>query len=61
MNEDKVRELVEEAVHRARHTTEGNMCEEAIVQRVMEDYFLDGRWRSKHFLTKEFIDGEEPK
>ena len=37
------------------------MCEEAVVQHVMEDHFVDGRWRSKYFLTKEFIDGEEPK
>jgi hypothetical protein len=53
MDEDKVRELVEEAVQNARNTTPGNVCDEAVVQWTMDDKYIDGRWRSSYFLDKE--------
>jgi hypothetical protein len=53
LDEDKVRELVEEAVQTARNTTPGNVCDEAVVQWTMDDKFIDGRWRSTYFLDKE--------
>jgi hypothetical protein len=53
LDEDKVRELVEEAVRRARNTTPGNMSDEAVVQWTMDDKYIDGRWRSAYFTDWE--------
>ena len=52
MNEAELRDLVARAVHSARHTTEGNMCEDAIVQHIMRDEFVDGCWQSMLFTEK---------
>lgn len=58
VDEGKVRELVEEAVDLARNkSTAGNVCDEAVVRWVMDDKFIDGRWRSSYFLEKEVTDG----
>jgi hypothetical protein len=53
MNEAQVRELVAEAVSLARRTTQGNVCDDACVQWTMKDKFVDGRWRSSHFMHPE--------
>lgn len=53
LDEDKVRELVEEAVRIARTTTPSNVSDEAVVQWTMDDKFIDGRWRSTYFLEQE--------
>jgi hypothetical protein len=58
MNEDRVRELIEDAVDLARNkSSPGNVSDEAVVQWIMEDRFIDGRWRSLHFLEKEVTHG----
>lgn len=49
LNEAEVRSLVSEAVDIARTTTPSNMCDEAIVQRVMKDEFRSSGWRSRWF------------
>lgn len=52
MNEEEVRALIEEAVDLARNrSTPDNLCDEAVVQRVLEERFIDGRWRSRLFET----------
>lgn len=56
MDEDQVRELVEQAVRVARNTTPGNVSNEAVVQRTMNDKFIDGRWRSLYFQEKQRVD-----
>jgi len=48
-DEDELRELIKEAVCFARRTTSGNFCDEAVVQHVMHERFVDGRWRSMIF------------
>lgn len=54
LNETEVRVLVAEAVHMARTTTPGNVCNEAVVQQVMKDeYKGKGGWRSRWFETDE--------
>lgn len=52
LDEEKVRELVEEAVHTARTTSPGNVSDEAVVQWTLDEKFVDGRWRSSYFLEK---------
>ncbi len=42
--EERIREIVAEAVRLARATTPGNMCDEAVVQHVLHEEFVDGRW-----------------
>ena len=51
-DEDELRELIREAVSLARRTSADNMCDDAIVQRVMKEEFIDGRWRSKLFIEQ---------
>jgi hypothetical protein len=51
-DEDELRELIREAVSLARRTSVDNMCDDAIVQRVMKEEFIDGRWRSKLFIEQ---------
>lgn len=58
MNEEQVRYLVISAVNLARTTTPGNMCDEAVVERIMHDHYKDGRWRS---LLFEEIIADEPR
>lgn len=53
LDEEKVRELVEEAVRIARTTTPSNVSDEAVLQWTMDDKFIDGRWRSTYFLEQE--------
>lgn len=49
-SEEFVRDLVERAVELARNTTPGNMCNEAVVQRIMKDRYAPGRgWVSSLF------------
>jgi hypothetical protein len=51
--EEDVRDLVTKAVRRARRTTPGNFSDEAVVQHVMKDRFIKGRWRSTLFYLDE--------
>jgi len=53
IGEAEVRDLVTEAVHRARTTTPGNVSDEAVVQWTMKDKFVNGRWRSSHFQVED--------
>lgn len=53
VDEKKTRELVEKAVRIARNTTPGNVCDEAVVQWTMDDKFIDGEWRSTHFIPSD--------
>lgn len=48
MSESEIRALVTEAVQEARAFSPGNVCDEAIVQRVMRDEFQSG-WQSMRF------------
>lgn len=50
LDENRVRELVEQAVRTARNTTPGNVSDEAVVQWTMNDKYIDGQWRSVHFI-----------
>jgi histone H3/H4 len=52
MNEDEVAQLVEDAVDLARHTSPGNMSDEAVIQRIMKEEYVDGRWRSSLFRNE---------
>lgn len=52
--EDEIKALVAHAVHMARTTTPGNVCNEAVVQQVMKEEFVPGQgWKSKYFTSDE--------
>lgn len=54
LTEEEVRALVAHAVHMARTTTPGNICNEAVVQSVMREHFEPGEgWKSKYFTSDE--------
>lgn len=53
MDEDRVRRIVKEAIYIARTTTPENVCDEAVVQKVLDERFIDGRWRSTFFLDED--------
>lgn len=54
LDEDRVRQIVEEAIRIARTTTPENVSDAAVVQRALDERFIDGHWRSTYFLDKEF-------
>jgi hypothetical protein len=53
--EYEVRELLLRAVIYAREHGRSNVCDEAVVQHVMADEFIDGTWRST--LSRPVLDG----
>lgn len=50
LDEKRVRELVEEAVAEARNSSRENRCDDAVVQCVLKERFVNGRWRSSYFI-----------